>query len=140
MPWWEPPLASHHPGYFKVVIALITTHLALSVDSLFVPESSPGFAIMRQLLGHSLVPLCIMHFITGMLMLVGLYWPGNFWLLRLGAALSAAVFNLMAAGFVASAVILHISLFAAIMCVAMSLSSVAAAKEPVDGPGGANLP
>jgi hypothetical protein len=132
-----PDLAYRHPGYFKVVIALILTHIALSIDSLFIPAGSKGFAVIRDVLGNQLWALSVLHFATFALLVAGLYWRTHFQLLRFGAALSAVVFNFMAAGFAFAAVLYTTSFFGAIMCVAMSLSSVAAAKEPEDGPGGA---
>ena len=132
-----PRLAYMHPGYFKVVVALILTHVGLGIDALFVPPGSKGFAVMERLLGNNLYPLSAAHWITALMLIVGLYAANQFWLVRLGSAVSAVVFNFMAAGFVAAAMTYHTSFFGAITCVALSLSSVAAAKEPEEGPRGA---
>lgn len=134
-PWWEAPLAIRHPGYFKVVLSLIFVHVAFGLDALR-PQAahSPTFAVLVEVLGGQLWIDAVLHFIIGVMIFFGLYAPGKFWILRFGSALSAVLFNASAVALASGAYITGVSYFAAISCVALSLSSIACAKEPVEGP------
>lgn len=129
-----PRLAYQHPGYFKIVVSLILTHAALAVDSVSIPANSLGFSVMRKVLDDNFLILSAFHVTVLVLLTVGLYWQGHFQLLRLGSAISAVVFNFMSVGFLFAAFIYGTAYFGFITCVALSLSSVAAAREPEDGP------
>lgn len=136
-PAWAPRLAEVHPGYFKVVLALLLTHLALGIDALRVnPDTSHAFKFVASALHGQFWILTVAHFVVFALILIGLYGKGLFHLLRFGSALSAVIFNALAVAFAFAAVDYDASFFAAILSVALSLSSIAAAKEPETGPGG----
>lgn len=129
-----PDLSYKHPGYFKIVLSLILVHAALAIDSLQIPENSVGFRVMEDVLGGQFWILAALHLLSLLFILIGLYARNFFFILRFGCALSAVVFNFMAAGFTAAALLYGTSYFGAITCVALSLSSIATAKEPEEGP------
>ncbi len=128
---WLPHLYYDHPGYFKVVASLVLIHLGLALDSLQDgPHHSPIFRVLIKVLSNQLYLLTVVHGITAVLLVVGLYWRGWFSLVRYGCAISLILFNAIAVAFAASAYIYNLSYYSAIASVTLSLSSLAALKEP----------
>lgn len=128
---WLPRLAEDHPGYFKVVASLLLIHLGLALDSMQEgPRNSLVFKVINKTLHNQLYVLTVVHLLVTLMIVVGLYWRKEFRLVRYGCALSLVLFNALAVGFVCASYIYHLSYYAAIASVTLSLSSLAAITEP----------
>ena len=126
-----PDLYYDHPGYFKVAASLVLIHFGLAIDSLREgPRHTVIFKVLDGVIGDKLFVLAILHAIIAVLVVMGLYWRGHFMLLRYGCALSLVLFNAIAVAFAAAAITYNLSFYAAIASVTLSLSSLAALKEP----------
>jgi hypothetical protein len=126
-----PNLCYDHPGFFKVAVSLVLIHLGLTFDSLQPgPRHSPGFTIINGLFGNQLWPLALIHLVIAGLVVAGMYWRGHFNLLRYGCVGSLVLFNTLAVAFAYSSYLYHLSYYAAIASVTLSLSSLAALREP----------
>lgn len=126
-----PDLHYDHPGYFKVVASLLFIHIGLAADSLLDgPGNSPVFRVLREAIGGQLWILAVLHLLIAVLTILGLYWRGHFNLLRFGCGLSLILFNVIAACFAAAALKYNLSYYSTLASVTLSLSSLAAMKEP----------
>ena len=126
-----PRLARDHPGYFKVVLSLVLVHFGLAIDAVGSGiQRSPGFKVIVSVLGKHAYVMTLIHVFTAILLMVGLYWRNHFVLVRYGCALSLILFNVLAVGFAFASAIYGLSYYAAIASVTLSMSSLAALKEP----------
>lgn len=127
-----PRLARDHPGYFKVVLSLVLVHFGLAADALGGRgiERSPGFKVIVSVLGKHTYSMTGAHIVTAILIIAGLYWRDHFVLVRYGCALSLILFNVLAVGFAFASFLYDLSYYGAIASVTLSLSSLAALKEP----------
>lgn len=129
--WWAPDLYCDHGGYFKVVASLILIHFGLAVDSLrHGPRNSPSFSVLNSAFDERLWIIALLHLLIALMILTGLYWRNHFVLLRFGCGASLLLFNALAVAFAAAATIHNLSYYSAIASVTLSLSSLAALKEP----------
>lgn len=125
-----PRLARDHPGFFKVALSLILVHVGLAVDGAFGVHKSPSFRVISDFLGGNLWTMVVVHAVIAVLMVCGLYLRERFVLVRYGCGLSLVLFNVLAVGFIFAAVQYGLSYYSAIASVTLSLSSLAALKEP----------
>lgn len=129
--WAVPDLNYDHGGYFKVVASLVLIHVGLGLDSLRdAPRHTPIFKVLNEGLHNNLWALAVLHIVIALLILVGLYWRGHFGILRVGCGASLILFNVLAVAFAAAAYTQDLSYYSAIASVTLSLSSLAAIKEP----------
>lgn len=130
-----PDLAYDHPGYFKVVVSLLLIHVGLAVDSLLDgPANSQVFQVLNDALNNQLWTLAALHVLIAVLTVIGLYWHGHFDLLRIGCGISLILFNVIAACFWAAAYKYNLSYYSALASITLSLSSLAAMREPTIQP------
>lgn len=129
-----PQLRYDHPGYFTVALALLCTHVALAIDALLPGRHShKGWAVINSVIDHQTAVLAVVHLMIAVLIGVGLYWRFHF--ARLGFLLSFIVFNTLGVAFFASAVMdPTTSFYATILSLSLSLSSLAAYREPRKNP------
>lgn len=129
--FWIPDLSYDHPGYFKVVVSLIFVHVGLALDSVLKgPANSPVFKVLNEALDGQLWLLAAAHVVTTVLIVFGLYARKHFAIMRFGCGLSLITFNIVAACFAAASFQQNLSYYSAIASVTLSLSSLAAMKEP----------
>jgi hypothetical protein len=127
-----PNLYYDHPGYWKVVLSLLIAHAALGIDALtrWDNAKTTAFDAFRHFIGPHLWTLGVIHILIDVAMVYGLYARGRFGFVRFGCAMSVVIFNISAAAFAVAAFQNHLSYYAAIASVALSLSSAAALYEP----------
>lgn len=133
----RPTLASDHPGYYGVVLALLFVHAALAVDAL-ARDHGTAFDPLRTVLGGSLVPYAVLHVLCVVLIVWGLYAPTMFVMVRFGSAVSIATFNAAALCFAIAAFENPTTSFTgAIAFFGLSFISYLAVKEPRYNPASA---
>lgn len=129
----KPRLADDHPGYFQVVLGVVLVHLALGVD-VTLPNRHSGvvFTYLRPFTEL----FAILHFAIAAVIIVALYLPQERWrIARWACVASVFVFNSAALLVFAAAVVYPVVSFQlTFLYVAISLSSIAAAREPLHQP------
>lgn len=127
-----PPLATKHPGYFRVALALIVLHLGLGIDFLLPGRHGiPIFAALGSILPIPLI--AVVHLGTAAMIIYGLY--RNFPVARWGFRISVTTFWAMTAACGWAALVNPAVSFAAFCNYAfVSVCSAAAAAEPEAGP------
>lgn len=130
---WLPPLASAHPGYFRVALAILLLHLGLGLDFLLPGRHGiPIFAVISSAL--PLWAFASIHLLTAALIVYGLY--RNFPVARWGFRFSVTTFWAMAAAYGYAALVSPVASFSGFFTyVFVSVCSAAAAQEPENGPG-----
>lgn len=130
---WNPLwLRDVHIGYYRIVLSVLASHIALAVDS-FLPSrhDAPVFTYVQPLLGW----YGWMHIIVAVAILAGLLLAEQWWpLARAAFFISLLTFNTYAAGMLFGAYFHGGSLIGPIGLIALSVSSAAAWREPTLGP------